>query len=212
MRPSRGCVVPANGSMARAMLAVALLFAVLAPGWAQAQSLTARAFKMAGDATHIRIVVQFDKEPEARWFLLRAPHRLVVDLPETKFVFNPKDLRALGLVKSVSYGAVGQGGSRLILATKGPFSIEHADVMANEDGNGYRLALDIGAASTREFEAALAEQVLSNGSTSSTPKGDRVVQQPAPAGSKPFTLVIDAGHGGIGRRRGRRETAPWRRM
>jgi N-acetylmuramoyl-L-alanine amidase len=184
--------------MTKSVLAFALLIlALLAPGLAEAQSLTARAFKMAGDATHMRIVVQFDAEPAARWFLLRGPNRMVIDLPETKFAFSPKDLRALGLVKSVSYGAVGQGGSRLILATKGPFSIKNADVLANEDGAGYRLALDITAASDREFEAALAEQALATGSTASTPKGDRVVQQPAPAGSKPFTLVIDAGHGGI---------------
>lgn len=199
MRLSIGCLIRQPQYAARAVLALALLaLVVLAPGLAEAGDLTARAFKMAGDATRMRIVVQFDAEPNARWFLLRGPNRLVIDLPETKFVFNPKDLRALGLVKSVSYGAVGQEGSRLILATKGAFSIDDADVLANEDGAGYRLALEIAAASDREFEVALAEQALATGSTSSTPKGDRVVQQqPAPAGSKPFTLVIDAGHGGI---------------
>lgn len=169
----------------------------LAPAYAGAESLTARAFKMAGDATRMRVVIQFDAEPNPRWLLLRGPARLVIDLPETKFALDPKDMRPLGLVRSIKYGAVGEGGSRLILATKGAFSIDDADVMRNEDGDGYRLVFEISAASDREFEAALAEQAQETGSTTSTPKGDRVVQQPAPAGFKPFTLVIDAGHGGI---------------
>ena len=37
------------------------------------------------------IVMQFDREPDPKWFLLRGPHRLVIDLPETSFVVEPKD-------------------------------------------------------------------------------------------------------------------------
>ena len=43
-------------------------------------------FKMAGDALKMRIVLQFDREPDPKWFLLRGPHRLVIDLPQTAFV------------------------------------------------------------------------------------------------------------------------------
>ena len=32
-------------------------------------------------AVRMRAVINFDSEPEPRWFLLRAPHRLVIDLP-----------------------------------------------------------------------------------------------------------------------------------
>lgn len=108
----------------------------------------------------------------------------------------PKDVKPRGLIRTVRYGGLGKGTSRVVLATKGPFLIEHADVIANEDAPGYRVVFDIAAASDREFEAALAEQAQATGSTTATPKGDRVVQQPSPS-SRPFTVVIDAGHGGI---------------
>ena len=36
-----------------------------------------RGYKMAGDATQMRIVMNFDREPDPKWFLLRGPHRLV---------------------------------------------------------------------------------------------------------------------------------------
>ena len=40
---------------------------------------------MAGDAARTRIVMQFDREPEIKWLLLRDPHRLVIDFPEARF-------------------------------------------------------------------------------------------------------------------------------
>ena len=63
-------------------------------------SIAANGYKMAGDATKMRIVINYDREPNPKWFLLRGPHRLVVDLPNTKLSFSAKDLKARGLVKA----------------------------------------------------------------------------------------------------------------
>ena len=63
-----------------------------------ADAIKASEFKMAGDAMKMRVVLQFDREPDPKWFLLRGPHRLVIDLPETTFVVEPKSLKARGLV------------------------------------------------------------------------------------------------------------------
>src|SRR5689334_15720429 len=51
----------------------------------RASALEAHDYKMAGDATQMRVVINFDEEPEPRWFLLRSPNRLVIDLPKAKF-------------------------------------------------------------------------------------------------------------------------------
>jgi len=162
---------------------------------AGADSLSAREYKMAGDSTRMRIVMQFDAEPEMRWFLLRGPHRLVIDLPATRFAFQPKDVKARGLIREVRYGGLDSEHSRLILMTKGPFVVENADVLPNEDGKGYRAVFEISATSAKAFETALADQAAVTGATA-TPKGDRLV--PAnKATETPFTIVIDAGHGGI---------------
>lgn len=174
---------------------VMLIAAWLGVSPAAAADLDAKNFKMAGDATRTRIVMHFNVEPELRWFTLRGPHRLVIELPKTRFAFQPKDMKPRGLVRNVSYGDAG-GKARVILATKGPFTIEHADIVADEGGQGYRLAVDIAAASEKEFEAALADQATTTGATAAASKGDRVgesVDRPA----KRFTVVIDPGHGGI---------------
>lgn len=158
--------------------------------------LGATGFKMAGDATKMRIVMTFDREPDVKWFLLRGPNRLVVDLPRTRFAIGAKDVKARGLVRAVRYGDQGQG-SRLILTGKGPFSVDKLDVLKNDDGSGYRIAIDMSAASAREFDAALANQALTTGSTVSTDKGGRVGTGPISNPGHRFTVVIDPGHGGV---------------
>ncbi|UVK53084.1 N-acetylmuramoyl-L-alanine amidase [Mesorhizobium sp. AR02] len=159
--------------------------------------LVAKGYKMAGDATKMRIVVDFDREPDIKWFLLRGPNRLVIDLANTRLAIDAKDLKPRGLVKGVRLGELGEGVSRLILTGKGPFAVDKLDVLKNEDGTGYRIAIDMSAASEREFDAALANQALTTGSTVSTDKGGRVGTGPVSNPGHRFTVVIDPGHGGV---------------
>lgn len=182
----------------RALVACLIALVLLAPAGARAadEPLLARGIKIAGDATQTRIVLRFATDPEIRWILLRAPHRLVVEFPQARFSFEQKDLKPRGLVRKIQYGRVGDGQSRVVLSTKGPFVVDRADVIPEESGDGYRLALDISAAGESAFEAALAEQAQTTASTVDTSKGERIgpsIDRPA----KPFTIVIDAGHGGI---------------
>jgi N-acetylmuramoyl-L-alanine amidase len=153
-------------------------------------------FKMAGNATEMRVVLHFDREPDPKWFLLRGPHRLVIDLPETSFVVDPTSLKPRGLITNVRFGALDEGKSRLILTAKGPFAVDKVDVIREENGQGYRLVAEISASSDRKFDQALADQSLTTGATAASGKGDRL-GKPAAAASKRFTIVIDPGHGGI---------------
>lgn len=173
-------------------LAAALVFFPSSP----ALALEAHGYKMAGDATRTRIVMNFDNEPEPRWFLLRAPYRLVIDLPTTKFAIDPKALEATGLVSHVRYGQLNDKASRLMLEAKGPFTIDRLDILPNEGGAGYRLVVDLEAASQKAFNTALSEQAATTGSTQTTPKDERLGLRTGREGQR-FTIVIDAGHGGI---------------
>lgn len=192
--------VQPGGGLCRAMLALLAFLAVFAgfncqPACA-GETIKTIDYKMAGDATHMRIVMNFDREPEPKWMLLRSPHRLVIDLPDATLTIDSKDLKPRGLIKNVRYGASGEGASRLIVTSKGPFNVEKVDVLKNEDGSGYRLVADISAASEREFDAALAVQAETTGSTVATAKTDRLGKI-AHRGDRPFTIVLDPGHGGI---------------
>jgi N-acetylmuramoyl-L-alanine amidase len=175
------------------LLAALLGLAAIAP--VAATPLQARGYKMAGDALRVRIVLQFDREPELKWFLLRGPHRLAIDLPETAFAIDPKELKPRGLISGVRYGNLGEGRARMILTARGPFEVEKIAVMENESSSGYRLVADIVAGSDAKFEAAMAEQAVTS-ATELEPKSDRLGAS-ADGMDRRFTIVIDPGHGGI---------------
>ena len=163
---------------------------------AEAGPMVASGYKMAGDATKMRIVVHFDREPQPKWFLLRGPNRLVLDLPDTRLAVEARELKARGLVANVQCGRLDDGTARLVVTGKGPFLVDNLDVMKNEDGPGWRVVVDLSAASAREFETALADQALATGSTAAA-KGQRVGTGPVSAPAHRFTIVVDPGHGGI---------------
>lgn len=158
--------------------------------------LRASSYVMAGDAARMRVVIHFDREPELRWMLLRGPHRLVLDLPETSFSLLEPDLEPRGMVTAVRYGNLEQGRSRIILSFEGPFVVERIEMLENETDSGHRLVADIVAGSEAAFEQAMADQIETTGSMQTAPKSDRVGQSDAIV-ARPFRLVIDAGHGGI---------------
>jgi len=162
---------------------------------ALAQPLTARDVAIAGDETRTRIVIHFDAEPDLRWVLLRGPHRLAIELPQTRFSFDPSRLKAHGLVRNIEHGRVGDDSARVVVVTKGPFVVERAEVIPEESGTGARLALDLAAAGESAFEAALAEQAMTTAATVNADKSGRVPAAPQ-AATKRFTVVIDPGHGG----------------
>ena len=184
MRPAER--VSRGGAALAALLLLVLQFCFPA----HAGPLAARGFKMAGDAVRTRVVLSFDGEPDVRWFLLRAPHRLVVDLPETRFAIEPAELKARGLVEGVRFGSPGEGASRLVFTGKGPFAIERFEILRNETAPGYRMVVDMVASSEAAFENALAVQLQTTGSTVAG-----LDSEAAP--TKKFTIVVDPGHGGV---------------
>nr|WP_246658758.1 N-acetylmuramoyl-L-alanine amidase [Mesorhizobium sp. J18] len=170
---------------------------MLSPALSQetdSQPLQVYGYKMAGDSLHTRIVIWFDKKPEPKWFLLRDPYRLVIDFAGTAFDVSPEDLKARGLVAQVRYGNIDTGRSRIILTAAGPFAVDKLEILENENSPGYRMIADLTATSTTAFDAALSQRVAGADPTAGT--ADRRIV-PAAARSKLFTVVLDAGHGGI---------------
>lgn len=174
-----------------ALLGVCLCLA--AP--ASAAPLEARGYAMAGDAVRTRIVLQFDRKPDIRWFLLRNPHRLVIDMPQTVFHIDPAQTKPVGLVTEVHYGRIGEGQSRLVIASDGPFDTDGVEVVKNEQTPGFRLVVDIAAAPEAKFEATLTKQA-GNAVTTGVSAQDSAPRPALPV-KKRFTIVLDPGHGGI---------------
>ncbi|WP_312796062.1 N-acetylmuramoyl-L-alanine amidase [Tianweitania sp.] len=183
-------------TLTSAVLALGLGLALSIAQPATAKPLELRDLAIAGDSLKTRMLFSLDVEAEPKLMLLRSPHRLVIDLPEARFRFDEKALKPRGLITGIKYGPIGEGMSRIVVSAKGPFKIVDFNMLANEEKAGNRMVLDLEAASEQLFDAALAEQATSTGSTTpSLPKNAE--GQTAQKAEKRFTVVIDPGHGGI---------------
>ena len=187
----------------RIILATVLCVLVFAQAGMHAQAandLVALTYQAAGDELRTRVVINFDREPDISTMLLEHPHRLVVDMPKTVFAFDKKSVEPRGLVEDVRYGMLDAARSRLIFSLRGPFAVERIDVIKNDNSPGYRLVADLVASSDRKFAEDLKTQNATTASTETTPKGDRLAAatpDQVNKAPKPFTVVIDPGHGGI---------------
>ncbi|WP_309084530.1 N-acetylmuramoyl-L-alanine amidase [Chelativorans sp.] len=156
------------------------------------ERLLAYDYMVAGDQNRTRVLLNFDREPEVDWSLLRAPHRLVLDLPETDFGIEEEEASPRGLVSRVRYGRMSPGRSRMIFTMPGPFALEEIAVLKNETSPGYRLIIDLTSSSETAFEAALRERVARPPES-----GDQQqTAAPQPKDGR-FTVALDPGHGGI---------------
>lgn len=180
-----------------AFLTALLSFAGLGKATESTPALSALTYRMAGDDLRMRVVVMFDQEPTFSTLLLDNPHRLVLDLPETRFGFDEKSLAPRGLISRVRYGLVGANRSRLILTFRGPFNVETIQVTKNETAPGYRLVADITATSSSDFATKMQSQRDITGSTKPVAPPVEIKAAIERDPSRPFTVMIDPGHGGI---------------
>ncbi len=152
-------------------------------------------FRIGGDDSQTRFVVDLSQKIDLRAFTLADPYRVVIDLPQTVFQLKPKAGESgRGLIKAFRFGLVMQGGSRIVLDLAKPARIEKAFVLDVADGQPARLVIDLAEIDRDSFLRAIA---LDN--RTSTPRA----KAPAPeVSAKPSAdprplIVLDPGHGGI---------------
>ncbi|MBV1705786.1 MAG: N-acetylmuramoyl-L-alanine amidase [Hyphomicrobiales bacterium] len=173
---------------ATALVATALLLLpAIARADPAARAVSARLRTHAG-----RTVLTFDLTAKVKLhaYVLAAPDRVVIDLPEVDFVLPPqKSAPADGLIKSFRYGLMGQGRSRIVIDLSGPARIEQAKVTSIAGGAPSRLVIALAPGNAADFARAAASAQIA-----SAPPAESA---PAPqANGKPL-VVLDPGHGGI---------------
>ena len=166
-----------------------------ARGTASGESLSAATdIRVGGDDKQTRVVVDLSRRIDIAAFTLADPYRVVVDLPQTTFKLATKaGEQPRGLVKAFRYGLIMQGGSRIVLDTKGPVRLEKAFVLDAAESQPARLVLDLVATDRASFMRNIA---LAN----RPPQAASARPSEAPAkveGDARPLVVIDPGHGGI---------------
>lgn len=153
--------------------------------------------RIVGDSAATRIIFDFDKKPEFRLFYMEKPNRFVVEVENGKFMFDDNvKLDALGLVINARYGAITKTKSRMVFSLYGPVRVGRQDLQTIGQGNSYRLILELVPVKQEAFSKIVEQQAaLLGASGDAVVKGNRVRSAKKKEGV--FTIVIDAGHGGI---------------
>ena len=175
-------------------LALAALYAVPAsamPDDAAATRYVAIAARMAGDDNRVRLVLDFEREPEFKLHYLNNPSRVIVDLPETVFAFPAESLQPRGLVSAVRYGNSGKGRARMVFEFTKPVRMELVEATQEASGAVHRMVFDAVAIDAKKFSEEVA------GSDWSEPEPAADISRKDDADGDVLTIVIDAGHGGI---------------
>jgi N-acetylmuramoyl-L-alanine amidase len=150
--------------------------------------------RIGGDDKQTRFVVDLSRKIDVAAFTLADPYRVVVDLPQTTFTLPAKaGEQARGLVKAFRYGLIMQGGSRIVLDTKGPVRLEKAFVLDATDGQPARLVLDLTATDRNSFmrNIALENRPRNSASVKTNETSPKIDNDARPL------IVLDPGHGGI---------------
>ncbi|HYC16806.1 MAG TPA: N-acetylmuramoyl-L-alanine amidase [Pseudolabrys sp.] len=150
--------------------------------------------RIGGDDKQTRFVVDLNRKIDVAAFTLADPYRVVVDLPQITFNLPPNaGEQARGLVKAFRYGLIMQGGSRIVLDTKGPVRLDKAFVLDAAENQPARLVLDLVATDRAAFMRNIA---LENRSAHGAPA--RPSEPPPKTDGDPRPLIVlDPGHGGI---------------
>jgi N-acetylmuramoyl-L-alanine amidase len=148
--------------------------------------------RVGGDDKMTRFVVDLSQKIDVTAFALANPYRVVVDLPQVAFRLPPKaGEQGRGLVKAFRYGLIMQGGSRIVLDTKGPVRVDKAFVLDATGGQPARLVIDLASTDRDSFMRAIS---LEN-RAARAPKQSEAA--PKPSGDPRPLIVLDPGHGGI---------------
>ena len=150
--------------------------------------------RVGGDDKQTRFVVDLTQKVDVAAFALGNPYRVVIDLPQVTFKLPAKTgEQGRGLVKAFRYGLIMQGGSRIVLDTKGPVRIDKSFVLEASVGQPARLVIDMSATDRDSFQRTASLETHS--SRGSAVKPSEVA--PKATGDQRPLVVLDPGHGGI---------------
>jgi N-acetylmuramoyl-L-alanine amidase len=150
--------------------------------------------RVVGDGSRVRFIADVSSPVDMAVFPLADPYRIVIDLPEMRFVMpDGVGSQGRGLISAFRYGLISAGKSRIVIDLTGPVAIDRQFAVPAADGQPARLVVDLVPTTRDKFLAAAKDYRDSHEAATA--------QQPAAplasgSDSRPL-IVLDPGHGGI---------------
>jgi len=160
--------------------------------FAQPVSVDSIRFGQNGDTT--RFVLDLSKGVQPKIFLLSAPNRIVIDLPNASWN-QRENIKPSGVIEGYRHGLFSTEIYRIVLDLKQPAIIHKSFPLPARGGYGNRYVVDIKPAAQRSFNQAV-KATRSN--RVSTPVVTATIAKPPQRrqdGKR--VIVVDPGHGGV---------------
>lgn len=162
-----------------------------------AEPALATAVEVIGDARRTRFSMLVDKGFQFQYFTVEKPYRVIVDVSDLAFALSRGRAEAKGLVTAFRYGSIAPGRARIVIDTKGPVSVDAANVAVRPGQRSARLDIDFipcDAAAYKVNPPPVLPQLdlKPNGDDQAPP-----ARRPLRAGGARPVIVIDPGHGGV---------------
>jgi len=153
-----------------------------------------------------RLIATLNRRPDYHLMLLDKPTRLVIDLDNTDPAPSLKATKSdisekadqKGIIRNLTYGSDGVNGMRIVIETGTPFQI--ADILVDPLHESiWQLVVDINPATAQDFaeKIALMQQNFTPKKAAQDVLNQQVSTEKSTTELHPFTLVLDAGHGGF---------------
>ena len=168
--------------------------AVSAPAQPAAVRMTAATFS--GNLVKTKVTFDLTGPVKPAIFVLGDPARVIIDVPDLQFKFDPtREPAAAGLVSAWRYGLFATRKSRIVLDAKGPVRVDQVRSTGGQGGQPSQLIVELAATDEASFAAALKAQPAV---VKSALRGSVAEEMPASgrANAKPV-ILIDPGHGGL---------------
>lgn len=153
--------------------------------------------KSAGRAGKTRFVLELSDPVPVRAFTLKAPNRVVLDMPAVEWrLANPPRPSAGGVIRAYRYGLFRPGNSRFVIDLNRPVALAEAMIVPPKDGYGYRVIIDLTEAGQAQFDKTAGWPADLKAREERAEKV-ATAAPPTPRKKTRRVIILDPGHGGL---------------
>lgn len=159
---------------------------------------TATAVEIIGDLRRTRFSVLFSKSVQFQYFTVANPYRVIIDVPDLGFQLSrTRAVEPKGVITMFRYGSIAPGRSRIVIDTKGPVSVDAANLATRPGQRTARLDIDLIQTDATAYKVSpppILPKALELGLP--PPSEEPAIKRPGKPSGLPV-IVIDPGHGGV---------------
>lgn len=144
----------------------------------------------------MRFVLELSDPVPVRAFTLKAPNRVVIDMPAVEWrLATPPRPAPDGVIRAYRYGLFRPGNSRFVIDLNRPVSLAEALVVPPKDGFGYRVVIDLIETGQSQFDKKAGWPADLKAREERAEK--IATAAPPPRKKTRRVIIIDPGHGGL---------------